>query len=354
MDQRVEAAIAHWAPRLVANGVPFTDFQEVTASIAKWDEWCAAWSQRALVHEEIGRKALDDGFTLSAAQHLTTAGVCYHFGKFLFVDYPEEMRAAHMKAVECRKLALPHLRPPGERVEIPYEGKALMGNLRRPVGASRPPVVVMCMGLDSAKEEMDAYEATFLDRGLATLAFDGPGQGEGEYDFKIRGDYEAPAGAVIDWLAGRDDVDSENAGIWGVSLGGYYSARAAAFDARIKACISLSGPYDWAEIWDGLPPITRAAFQARSGSASAEEARARAAELSLAGVAGNIKCPIFIVTGMLDRVIPYQAAERLAAEAGGEVELLIIEDGNHVANNRGYRYRTQTADWMAVKLGAAR
>ena len=32
-------------------------------------------------------------------------------------------------------------------------------------------------------EEMDAYEQIFLARGLATLAFDGPGQGEAEYDF---------------------------------------------------------------------------------------------------------------------------------------------------------------------------
>ena len=32
-DPRVEAAISHWAPRFVINGVPLTDFQEVTASI---------------------------------------------------------------------------------------------------------------------------------------------------------------------------------------------------------------------------------------------------------------------------------------------------------------------------------
>jgi 2,6-dihydroxypseudooxynicotine hydrolase len=28
-----------------------------------------------------------------------------------------------------------------------------------------------------------------------------------------------------------------------------------------------------------------------------------------------------------------------------------IEDGNHVANNRAYRYRSQSADWMAQCLG---
>ena len=81
------------------------------------------------------------------------------------------------------QLALPHLNPPGERVEIPYEGKSLYGILRKPAGVAKPPVLVMAVGLDSAKEETDAYERPFLARGIATLVFDGPGQGEGEYDF---------------------------------------------------------------------------------------------------------------------------------------------------------------------------
>jgi hypothetical protein len=29
----------------------------------------------------------------------------------------------------------------------------------------------------------------------------------------------------------------------------------------------------------------------------------------------------------------------------------MIEDGTHVANNRIYKYRTQSADWMAAQLG---
>src|SRR5882724_11414897 len=92
-DPRVESAISHWAPRFVANGVPLTDFQEVTAGITQWDECCSAWSARAAVHEEIGRKALTDGYRLSAGQHLTTAGVCYHFAKFVFVNDLHQMRA---------------------------------------------------------------------------------------------------------------------------------------------------------------------------------------------------------------------------------------------------------------------
>jgi 2,6-dihydroxypseudooxynicotine hydrolase len=350
-DPRVTSAIAHWAPRFVSNGVPLTDFQEVTAGLERWEDWCSAWCARAAQHEEIGRKALADGFKLSAAQHLTTAAVCYHFSKFVFVLDLEQMRAAHMKAVECRKLALPHLRPAGEYVRIPFEGRSFAGILRRPAGAARPPIVVMCMGLDSAKEEMESYESLFLARGLATLSFDGPGQGESEYDFAIRGDYEVAVKAVIDWLGTRKDIDAGNIGLWGVSLGGYYAPRAAAFEKRVKACIGLSGPYNFGEIWDILPELTRETFRVRSKCANQDLARKHASTLSMHGVARQIECPLYLVAGKQDRLVPWQDAERVAQETSGPVELVVIEDGNHVANNRVYKYRTQSADWMARQLG---
>lgn len=351
-DSRIVSAIAHWAPRFTANGVPYVDFHEVTGKLERWDDWCRAWSERAAVHEEFGQKALAEGRRLSAGEHLTTAAVCYHFGKFLFVHDVDQLRAAHAKAVECRTLALPHLRPPGRRVEIPYEGRALAGNLRLPADVRRPPIVIMVMGLDSAKEEMGNYEDIFLARGMATLAFDGPGQGEGEYDFGIRVDYEVPVKAVVDWIERNPELDAKHVGLWGVSLGGYYGPRAAAFEPRIKACVALSGPYDWGENFDKLPALTREAFRVRSQTKSDAEMRAVAARMTLKGIAERITCPLYIVAGKLDRIIPWEGAARLASEAKGPVELVIVEDGNHVVNNRPYRYRTQTADWLAYRLGA--
>jgi dienelactone hydrolase len=352
-DSLVRAAVSHWGPRFVANGVTLTDFEEVTAAIPTWNDWCRAWSERAATHEQLGREALDTKRYVSAGEHLQRAGVYYHFAAFLFVHDIPQMKTAHMKGVECRRLALPHLSPPGERVEIPYEGKHLTGILRKPPGVERPPVVAMAMGLDSTKEEFDAYEQPFLARGLATLAFDGPGQGEGQYDFAIRGDYEVPVKAVLDYIETRRDLDARRIGLSGVSLGGYYAPRAAAHDTRIKACMALGGPFVWAEAWDGLPELTREAFRVRAKCATAEEARRHAATLSLQGVAQRITCPIFIMNGRLDRIVPCQDAERLAREVKGPVELVIIEDGNHVANNRAYRWRPFGADWMAEQLTKA-
>ncbi|MEI6304019.1 MAG: YqiA/YcfP family alpha/beta fold hydrolase [Betaproteobacteria bacterium] len=353
-DPRVQSAISHWAPRFVANGVPLSDFEQVTAGCERWEDWCSAWSARAAQHEELGVQALAQGYKLSAGAHFTRAAVCYHFGKFLFVNDLAQMKAAHTKAVECRNRALPLIDPPGERVAVAYEGKFLYGNLRKPAGVARPPVVVMCMGLDSAKEEMDDYENRFLSRGLATFAFDGPGQGEGEYDFALCPEYEKPVKAVIDCLERRVDIDSSAIGIWGVSLGGYFAPRATCFEKRIKACVALSGAYQRSSNFDGRPVINVEAFRVRSKSANLEEAGKVALRMSLAGIAKNISCPIYLVAGTKDRLTPHTAAEKLAAEVSGPCVLSVIEGGNHVVNNLWYRYRDQTADWMATQLGAAR
>ncbi|MGC1464502.1 MAG: prolyl oligopeptidase family serine peptidase [Pseudolabrys sp.] len=349
-DPRVKAASSHWGARFVANGVALTDFEDVIRSLESYDDWCSAWSARGAVHEQIGREALARKNFLTAGECLQRAGVYYHFAAFLFVHDVPQMKIAHMKGVACRQAALPYLRPAGERVEIPYQGKTLAGILRKPAGADKPPVMVMAVGLDSTKEETEAYEEPFLARGVATLVFEGPGQGEAQYDFAIRGDYEVPVTAVIDYVETRRDLDTARIGIWGVSLGGYYAPRAAAHDKRIKACIALGGPFDWGAAWDGLPELTREAFRVRSHSKTQDDARKNAATLSLVGVAQKITCPIFIVNGRNDRIVPASDAERLAREVKGPVELMMIEDGNHIANNRGYRWRSQSADWMAAQL----
>jgi 2,6-dihydroxypseudooxynicotine hydrolase len=351
-DSRIKAAVSHWAARMVSNGVPLADFQDVTNSIDSWNDWCKAWSERGRVHEELGRRAISEKRFISAGEHLTTAGVCYHFGKFLFVQDRDQMKEAHLAAVRCRLDALPYIDPPGIAVDVPWSEKILKGILRKPAGQPKPPVVIMTMGLDSAKEEMDSNELVFLKRGMATLTFDGPGQGECEYTMPICPEYEGPVGAVLDWIGMRDDLDNGNIGIWGVSLGGYYAPRAAAFHPDIKACISLSGPFDWGEILDSIPALTRSAFFARSMSRDEKELRRIADRMTLKDCASDIRCPINIVTGKLDEVVPSHHGKRLADRVSGPVYLNIIEDGGHVANNRGYKYRTQSADWMARQLGS--
>jgi 2,6-dihydroxypseudooxynicotine hydrolase len=92
----------------------------------------------------------------------------------------------------------------------------------------------------------------------------------------------------------------------------------------------------------------------RSKSANLEEAGKVSVRMSLKGIAKNITCPIYIVAGTKDRLTPHTHAEKLAAEVTSPCVLSVIEGGNHVVNNLWYRYRDQTADWMATQLGVAK
>ena len=354
VDERLVVAIANWGPRFTANGVDASDFAEVTASIDRWEQWCAAWSRCGAEHEALGRRALEDGRTRSAGEHLAQAATTYHFAKFLFVGCPEEAETAHRHAVRCLDAALDHLDPPGRREEIPFEGTRLVGILRLPRKDGPHPVVLLVPGLDSTKEELRLVEASFLDRGMGTFALDGPGQGEVEKDLPIRADWEVPGRAIVDHLASLPDVDPTRLGVWGVSLGGYYAPRVAAGDERIRACLALAGPYAFGASWERVPILTREAFMARSHASSEADARAKAEALTLAGVAPELRCPLLVVFGKRDRLFGWEGAARLAREASGPSELLLVEEGNHGCANVTYRHRPYGADWMARQLVAGR
>ena len=351
MDERLAAAISHWAPRFTMNGVTAGDFERITSGLERWADWCAAWSAVAAEHEQLGRDALAAGRDKSAGAHLSQAAVYYHFAKFLFVDDLDQMRTAHMAAVRCLDDSLPYLDPPGQRIEIPFDGSHLVGILRQPAGHGPHPVILMIPGLDSTKEELRSTEELFLERGVATFSVDGPGQGEAEYDLAIRGDWEVPGAAIIDRLAAEPGLDAARIGVWGVSLGGYYSPRVASGDDRVKACVALAGPYTFADGWDSRPVLTQEAFRVRSKSPDMAAARAVAAGLSMEGRAELIRCPLLAVTGKRDRLISWEDSARLVKEASGPSELVLLEEGNHGCANLAPFHRYLTADWVAEQLG---
>jgi 2,6-dihydroxypseudooxynicotine hydrolase len=146
------------------------------------------------------------------------------------------------------------------------------------------------------------------------------------------------------------EIDADRIGVWGVSLGGYYAPRIASGEPRIKACVSLCGPYNFGEIWDGLPQLTRDTFVSRAAAADDEEGRAVALTLGMQGRAELIGCPTLVVMGRKDRLIPWTEQQRLHDEIGDFATLLVLEEGNHGAANVLAEHRYLTADWMAERL----
>jgi dienelactone hydrolase len=351
-DERVQAAIRNWAGRFIVNGIDYNDFVRTTGGVSHWEEWLDAWTATAEVHVDLARRALERGHRRSGGEAYVRAAVSYHFSKFVWVLDPALNRRNTEAAVRSLYAAHKLLDPTAERIEAELPGGGgVVANLRRPAGDGPAPVVVLIPGLDSTKEEFFHWESVFLDRGMATLSLDGPGQGETGFALNIRPDYEVAVAAILDAVAGRRELDPERIGAVGVSLGGHYVVRAAAFEPRLRAIAGISGPFAFADNWDSMPELTRETIAHHTGSADATQARARAAELDLAGVAERVSQPCLVITGKLDRVIAWEDTWRIAQAVPG-AEWVLHEDGSHVCNNIPYRYRPQVADWIRDRLTA--
>jgi 2,6-dihydroxypseudooxynicotine hydrolase len=350
-DERVAAAIRNWAGRFIANGVDYNDFVRTTGAIETWAEWLPAWTAVAEGHRERAERAAAAGHDRSAGEAYLLAAVSFHFSKFVWVLDPSLNRRNTEAAIRCLYAAHARLDPTAERVEAALGGTPVVANLRRPPGTGgRVPLVVLIPGLDSTKEEFFAWEGVFLQRGMATLSLDGPGQGETGWRMHIRPDYEIAVAAVLDAVEGRPELDMARVGAVGVSLGGHYVVRAAAFEPRIRALAGISGPFQFAANWSVMPELTRETIAHHTGARSAEEARRRAEALDLDGVAQRVRRPCLVLTGRLDRVIAWEDTRRIADAVPG-AEWVLFDEGTHVCNNLPYRYRPLVADWLRSRLG---
>ncbi len=349
-DDRVVFTKRNWIGRFLRAEVSYGDYQRVMSKIQTWDQWLPAWAEKAQEYENHAREAEKRGARQSAAEAWRRAAMCWHYGKFnWFVDIPKA-KHAQARLNECYTNALWSLTPPGEKVFIPYGQSKMAGILRRPAGVERSPVMLLIGGLDSVKEELQIVADYFLKRKIACLALDGPGQGETASQINIEASSEKPVGAAIDFLERCDGIDVGRLGIYGQSLGGHYAIRAAAFEPRIKAAIDSAGPYTVAGHWDELPPMTREGYQQRLGARNPQEAFERVSKLDLTGVVQKVSCPLLVMHGTADEVVPVGDADQIAREAKAATYWR-FEGGNHSLSNRHWEARNGMADWIVGHIG---
>ncbi|MBN8996304.1 MAG: prolyl oligopeptidase family serine peptidase [Rhizobiales bacterium] len=163
----------------------------------------------------------------------------------------ELLYGAWLKAIAC-------FDPPGEPVDIPYEGTALKGFYFRGPGATgRRPLLIMNNGSDGSLLDMWHYGGTgALARGYDMLTFDGPGQGQALWKQKLhfRPDWEKVITPVVDFALSRDTVDPKRIALLGISQGGYWVPRAVAFEHRVAAAVADPGVVDVSASWTASLP----------------------------------------------------------------------------------------------------
>ncbi len=337
-------------PRMIANGLDIGEIEETLEGIKTTDEWLPTWGRVGEKHAGFAEEALAADHRLTAGETFRRASLCYHYGQFLSFEANDEKRGAQERKIDLYSRSLPLGDPPIERVAIPFEGIELPAYLRLPRTDGKHPCAIFIEGTDSSKEETYNIGNEFLKRGMATLAFDGPGQGETWYVMKMRPDYERAAEAVIDFLTSRPEVDASRIGVVGRSFGGHLAPRAAAHDSRLRACVSMGGYFDTTFYnWD--EPLRRIRFQFICGAENLEETQAVAEQFTLSGRAEKIRCPVLVVYGEEDGTVPKEQAEMIVEGCSGEAALLSLPLGNHVCHNLARYVYPYVSDWMADRLG---
>ena len=292
--------------------------------------WWEEWSVLAERLERAAEAAEAAGNQMSAGNLFLRAGM-YYFTAERFIAPGAEKREMGRKAIDCQTQGILRRYPGVERVEVPYENGTLPALfMKAPAATGRAPVMVAFDGLDNCKEMSVLFNGLELAaRGWHTLAIDGPGQGESLRlrDIKTRHDYEAAGTAAYDWVAARPEVDAKRVAVMGYSFGGYYAPRIVAFEKRYCACVAF-GAMHWnmAEWVDGIRRAvkTDARTSAQShfqvpwafGAKDLDEAVEMARRFNLAGVAGRIECPLLVVHGENDRIVPLEEAQKLYERVG--------------------------------------
>jgi len=347
----VIATLRSNAPRILSDGLAYSDLLFLEQDIAEPQQWCERWVALSNTYENLAHDALEEHATLTAADLLWRAALCCHFGQGLRMDVePIAKQQADQRKNALFRQAAPRLIPPMQPVEIPFESQRLPGYLRLPLNANaQVPCVIIFGGLDTTKEDALEISNHFVARGMAALVFDGPGQGEMLYHMPLRVDFHAAVLAAVDFACSRAEIDAARIGVLGRSTGGHWACAAAAVDARIKVAIA------WGLIWhlrhfQTLPLALKQRFMRAAQAEKEEQAMHFFAPFDLDGAAQNIRCPVMAVQGGRDTLAPPDSTACLQAQAKGEVKIVLYPDSGHCAHDKTYLSKPLMADFAARHL----
>ena len=328
------------------------------------DSWHREWMHVALRNDARGDTALAAGHVRTAMNCWLRAADNFRSAEFwLAADDPRRLPTFTRCEAASHKW-LRHLDPPGEVVEIPYEdGKTLPAYfIKSPCGGAKQPVLISVGGLDSFKDELWFMTGRgAVQRGIAVLLVDGPGQGGAlrRQNIVSRYDYEVPIGRCIDWLEQRRDVDPKRIAVSGSSMGGYYAARAGAREHRLAACISHGAIWDIAQRFADRGESHALAGHMKwvIGANSMAEAVRIAAPFKLEGVLDDMRCPYLVLHGGHD-VLGVETVKQVhdyAKSKGIDVTLRLTEaeetGAEHCQHDNPTLGQEIMIDWLADVFG---
>ncbi len=205
--------------------VRISDLKEVVPKIHTLDDWIYEM-------ERLADQAYSEQRTLNAAYY-------YRMAEFFTLPTDPKKRLFYEK---FRKLFLQVIKDNNfEEVNIPY-GSGFLSTYHIKHSTDFPRGTILIHGgFDSFIEEFFSLAYFLAEKGYEIYLFDGPGQGKPLFEsgLKLIPDWEKPVSSILNYF-NLNDVT-----LIGISLGGYLSLRAAAFDQRISKVIAFGVIFDF-------------------------------------------------------------------------------------------------------------
>jgi pimeloyl-ACP methyl ester carboxylesterase len=294
--------------------------------------WVEEFKKLAEWQANNARKRAHKGHTISARDQFLKATNSYRAAEYYTSCLDPEHRELGIKARHCFAEAMHNLWHTFEETMLTYKNIDLPVYFMSPgPDVTERKTLMIVSGFDGTLEEeylMRGFAA--LERGYNVALFAGPGQMD-IFRFysnsRFEPDFENPTQTVLDYVAGRPEVDSSRIALMGISFGGYFSMRAAAHLPEIKALIANSPilrlhdylaafiGYDPAEAPDEsnftiedmaeipdeeFPPERKLACEnlmARFGEKSFKDTFVYLREFDVGDAVGNITCPSLALVG---------------------------------------------------------
>lgn len=339
--------------RLIGNGVEYADahtWHSLVASGIPWievGEWLAA-RNLALAKHELGRR-----HTSTARRYFHYASACLRFAQVAISRDTPRKRDIYRRMIDAFGQAASLTTPIIQKLEVAWKGGSLCGWLMLPPGDKSTALVIQFGGFDGWREEYHCGAEYLVERGIATLLVDLPGQGESRLFHGLYMDDKVheSVSALIDHLSTLQFVGSR-IGLWGNSMGGCIAAMAALHDPRVAACCVNGGTVSPIELVERYPRFSEK-IEALTGRSDSQEAAEIVRRFDIGADLPRLTCPLLQLHSVPDQVFLLENARRIHDEASSTDKTLVVwADGDHCIYNHSTEKNLLVADWFADRLAA--
>ena len=368
VDNVIQANGIDWdQPRSIYIALPGgtesnADMVGIRARVRKFADAAPAFEAAARRREARATEFERNGETVSARENYFIAATQWGAAQWPIDETTQQNIDYNARKRECyhnyAKLA-------DHRVEeawVPLGDKKLPAWLHLPYGYSggRVPVVISVPGMDSYKElGVAMYGDRWLNRGIAVLALDGPGQ----YESALNGVYfsveawKRTGTAAYEWLAARTEIDTSKIGLSGNSFGSFFATIAASSEPRIAAvAVTATNLEPGAHtIFEEASPTFKTRFMWMANytdEAAFDEFRKT---ITWEGSAEKIRAPYLAMAGESDELSPLRYTEAMFKTMTCPRQLVIYQDCRHALGGvpsvtLGPHPAAYIANWMAARL----